>query len=56
MTISEDLLLLATDPETGKCRLNSMISDVVLGGAILVDLLQADRVEVKGQKSKARVT
>lgn len=55
MTIGEDFLLLATDPPTGKCRLNSMISDIVLGGATLVDLLRADRVELTGQKSKARV-
>jgi len=55
MTIGEDFLLLVTDPPSGKCRLNSMISHVTLGGANLIDLIKADRVEFKGRKNKARV-
>lgn len=55
MTIAEDLVLLVTEPATGKFGLSSMVSDVTLGGAILVDLLQADRVEVQGEGRKARV-
>ena len=55
MTIAEDLLLLVTDPESGKCRLSSMITDVTLGGANLVDLVYAKRVELQGDKRKAKV-
>lgn len=55
MTIAEDFLLLATEPNSGKYMLSSMISDITLGGATLVDLIEADRVELTGEKSKARV-
>lgn len=55
MTIGEDFLLLATDPASGKCQLSSMITNVALGGANLVDLLRADRIEINGRKGKAKV-
>lgn len=55
MTVAEDLLLLTTEPTTGKYLLSSMISDITLGGANLIDLIEADRVELTGEKSKARV-
>lgn len=55
MTIAEDFLLLATEPTTGKFLLSSMINDITLGGATLVDLIEADRVELTGEKSKARI-
>ncbi len=56
MTVAEDFLLLVTEPDSGKCRLSSMISDVSLGGATLVDLINARRIELQGEKRKARVT
>lgn len=55
MTTAEDFLLLVTEPATGSCRLSSMVSDIALGGANLVDLIEADRVEFTGEKSKAKV-
>lgn len=55
MSTAEDFLLLATEPRSGKCLLSSMIVDVTLGGAILVDLVNTGRVELRGTKSKARV-
>lgn len=55
MTVGEDFLLLATDPESGKNRLGSLVGDIALGGAILIDLIRADRIELTGSKSKTRV-
>lgn len=55
MTIGEDFLLLVTHPESGKCRLSSMVADIALGGANLIDLIRAERVELTGKKSKTRV-
>ncbi|MBC7596886.1 MAG: GPP34 family phosphoprotein [Kineosporiaceae bacterium] len=55
MTIAEDFLLLVTDPANGKCRLRTMATDTALGSANLVDLANAQRVELTGQKKKAKV-
>lgn len=55
MTIAEDFLLLVTDPANGKCRLSSMATDIALGAANLVDLVEANRVELTGEKRKAKV-
>ena len=55
MPIAEDFLLLVTDPANGKCRLRSMVIDIALGGANLVDLVYAQRVELTGEKKKAKV-
>jgi hypothetical protein len=55
MSTSADLLLLATDPETGKSHIGSMESDAVLGGAMLYDLVQLDRLALEGEGRKARV-
>ena len=55
MTIAEGFLLLVTDPASGTCKLSSMTTDATLGSANLVDLIRADRVELKGEKMKAKV-
>lgn len=55
MTIAEGFLLLVTDPASGICKLSSMTTDANLGGAHLVDLIRADRVELKGEKTKAKI-
>lgn len=55
MTTAEDLLLIATDPVSGKPQLDSMKADPVLGGAHLLDLVAAGRLALDGQGRKARV-
>lgn len=56
MTVAEDFLLLVTEPASGKCRLTSTVSEVSLGGATLIDLINAGRIELRGEKRRARVT
>ena len=46
MLIAEDLLLLLTDDRTGKLLAPSNQVDIALGGALLVELALAHRVEV----------
>jgi hypothetical protein len=55
MTTAEDLLLIVTDPESGKPRLDSMKADPVLGGAHLLDLVAAGHLGLEGQGRKGRV-
>lgn len=55
MSTAEDLLLIATDPQTGKPQLDSMKADPVIGGAHLLDLVAAERLALEGQGRKARV-
>lgn len=55
MSTAEDLLLIATDPVSGKPQLDSMKADPVLGGAHLLDLVAAGRLALDGQGRKARV-
>ena len=56
MTVAEDFLLLATDPRDGRCLLGGTAVVPALGGANLLDLIMAEKVELTGQKSKARVS
>ena len=55
MSTAEDLLLIVTDPLSGKPRLDSMKADPVLGGAHLLDLVAAGHLALDGQGRKARV-
>ena len=55
MTTAEDLLLIVTDPESGKPQLDSIKADPVIGGAHLLDLVAAGRISLDGQGRKARV-
>lgn len=48
MLIAEDLLLLLTDDETGKLSVSTTEIDIALGGANLVELTLAGRVDVAG--------
>lgn len=50
MSTVEDVLLVATDPVKGTSRLSSTVRDVVLGGAILFDLVREGRLAVEGRK------
>jgi hypothetical protein len=49
MLIAEDLLLLLTDDRTGKLAVSSNQVDVALGGALLLELTLAHRVDVAGE-------
>jgi hypothetical protein len=54
MTTTTDLVLLTTDAE-GRSRLGSA-ADAVVGGAVLVDLLEAGRLRLEGERPRrARV-
>lgn len=54
MLIAEDLLLLATDDINGKLLRSSTYVDAALGGALLVELVLADRVRLDGAGWRAR--
>lgn len=56
MLIAEELLLLATDDETGKTTVSSANLDPALGGALLIDLVLAGRVGLQGEGRQARIT
>lgn len=55
MSTAADLLLVATDPQTGAPRLGRMKTDAVLGGAMLTDLVAAERLRLQGEGRQARV-
>lgn len=55
MTTAEDLQLLLVDPESGASQIGSTENDAVLGGAILFDLVAANRVALVGEGRKAKV-
>ena len=55
MTTAEDLLLIVTDPLSGKPQLDSMKADPVIGGAHLLDLVAAGHLALDGDGRKARV-
>ena len=50
-----DLALITIDPESGRSLLGLSESDAVFGGAILVDLALAGRLDITGSGAKARV-
>ena len=56
MSTAGDLVLLGTDPASGKPRLGLTETDAVLGGAILYDLVTLGRLGLEGEGRKARVT
>lgn len=55
MAIAEELVLIAVDPIKRRSLLGSGAADAVVGGAVLVDLVVAERCEVDGPAKKARV-
>ena len=54
MLIAEDLLLLLTDDLTGKLAVSSNQVDVALGGAVLLELALAHRLDVVGESEAVR--
>lgn len=55
MLIAEDVLLLATDDDTGKTTVSSMQLDPALAGAVLIELVVAGRVNLQGEGRQAQV-
>lgn len=55
MTIAADLVLISVDPDSGRSLLGPSESDPVVGGAVLVDLVLAERCAIEGVGKKARV-
>ncbi|MBD8505060.1 GPP34 family phosphoprotein [Hoyosella sp. G463] len=55
MGVAHDLVLLTTDPQSGKSYISSTVSDAVLGGALMLDLIAAERLAVNGEGRHARV-
>ncbi len=56
MGIATDLALITIDPHAGRNLLGPSDSDAVFGGAVLVDLALAGRVETTGSGATARVS
>ena len=54
MLIAEDLLLLLTDDRTGKLAVSSNQVDIALGGAVLLELALAHRLDVAGESEAVR--
>ena len=54
MLIAEDLLLLLTDDETGKLAASPGEADVALGGALLVELVLMQRVDLAGSSEQVQ--
>lgn len=55
MSLAGDLVLVTTDPDSGRSLIGSTESDPVLGGAVLVDLVLAERCAVEGPPKRARL-
>ncbi|AXT86637.1 hypothetical protein C6I20_16665 [Aeromicrobium sp. A1-2] len=55
MSTAEDVLLIVTDPSSGKPGLDSMKVEAVLGGAHLMDLVTSGHLGLEGKGRKARV-
>ncbi|WP_229054309.1 GPP34 family phosphoprotein [Aeromicrobium sp. Leaf350] len=55
MGTAENLVLVATDPGTGKVRIGSLQRDALLGGAFLLDLAMAGRTTVEPPTKKGKV-
>src|SRR4051794_41946084 len=53
-TLAEDLAQLLVDPAMGKPVVDRTAFDRVIGGAVLLDLVDAGRVTVEGSGAKAR--
>lgn len=54
MILAEEILLLLTDDATGKSVVDSSRLDIVLSGAVLLELAMAGRVDVAGPGEPAR--
>lgn len=56
MTITEDLVLLLLDPNTGRAVVDSTSLDRAIGGALLLDLATRERLLADGDGGKARLS
>jgi hypothetical protein len=50
-----DLVLLTTEPQSGRSKTSSAAPDAVFGGAVLLDLVAAGAVALVGEGKRARV-
>ena len=55
-TITEDLVLLLLDPDSGRPVVDGTALDHAIGGALLLDLSLRDRIAADGDGAKARLT
>jgi hypothetical protein len=53
--VASALVLLTTDPGSGRSRIGTTAADAVVGGAFLVDLVAAGRVGLEGKGRRAKV-
>lgn len=56
MTLTEDLVLLLLDPDTGRAVVDSTSLDRAIGGALLLDLVTRGRITADGDGARARLT
>lgn len=55
MSTVADLVLVTTDSRTGRSAIGSFAADAVLGGAILVDLVETGRLRLEGEGRHTKV-
>lgn len=55
MTLTEDLVLVLFDPDTGRAIVDSTSLDRAIGGALLLDLATRDRITADGDGARARL-
>lgn len=55
MQVASALVLMTTEPVSGRSRIGSLQADPVIGGAFLHDLIAQGRVELAGEGRRARV-
>jgi hypothetical protein len=56
MTLTEDLVLLLLDPDTGRAVVDSTSFDRAIGGALILDLVTRGRITADGDGARARLT
>jgi hypothetical protein len=56
MTLTEDLVLVLLDPDTGRAVVDSTSLDRAIGGALLLDLVTRGRITADGDGARARLT
>ncbi|TWF79275.1 Golgi phosphoprotein 3 GPP34 [Pseudonocardia hierapolitana] len=56
MPLTEDLVLLLLNPETGRAVVDSTSLDRAIGGALLLDLVTRERITADGDGARARLT
>lgn len=55
MHIAEELAFVVLDPPTGKPQISSMYAETTFGGAILLDLVEAEHIDLVGPDKRPKV-